>query len=836
MDARELSDLVAHGQVDTLVHRLAPLNEKERKLLVPGVKQMLDYRNRSQYPEWPLAVAVLGTIGGERQVARALENMWNLHVLGDHGVRVLRDRSPHWLPKLPGALLASEARHWNLVRQLVREGVVEMPDEPEYLIWMVWGVVAPNAFQAHQGCAARDGLLADPGLLDRELWLMLATERVGRQLTTTDGSLREFYDTFQKSKIPMPTRTWWHALVTLAAEGRLERGRLLDAALAAPLRDWAPSDVTWFVGLHDALVPTADEVLDRQATYSRLLTCDHGPAVKVAQKCLTPVLADDRLDVDALLSASHATLARSDKASVLAQLSLLKKLVKVRGVTEAAVPAVQVALDHPRPDVRERARALLDDWGVAPPDSAATLEFVAPEPQPLPAPDAVVPVADPDELAELLLRLLEEADDPIAIERCFDGVLRFGGQTSAATTAVLLRRAEESQLWGLDPRRDLAVVAKAWIVRPTWRDRFRKSAGAAVSATFGAGPHEGSLAWFHQARVAELVRLAAARAAVPLALPTHADGSIEAGTLAERLGGLPKGAAAGSLDLAVALLRVPPQDLSEDLVPRSARDGWVTGAIRLLRDWSPEWERVRGESKSRWGYGTPEPLVTFRDRKPSREKAGAVGQVADRSNALAGAGWDRDMGVWETRYEQLVAWWATYFPHHPDLFAAHLHPTMVGDLTHDRGLGVPVLDSLTRRRPGPVESSALVLGLCAKDVRVRTAGQDALLDLAGHGLLDGPELGRQAVAHLADGTVVGQRLSGSLAAAVVDDAAVRPVLETLEVLLPATGGRRDTAAFVELAAELVHRSGRRIAVPPHLVALAESRSSSVAAKAARRLL
>lgn len=836
MDARELSDLVAHGQIDTLVHRLAPLNEKERKALVPGLKELLDWRNRKDYPAYPLLLAVLGCYGGERQVARGLEWLWQYDDADGWAAQVLRDRAPHWLPKLPGALLATETTHWRLVRRLVREGLVAMPEEPEYLIGMVWGVVAPTAFQAHQGVGAREGLLADEELLDREVWVMLATERAGRQLAMTDGSLSQFRQQFNGGvTTPMPTRTWWHALVTLAAEARIDRGRLLDAALAAPLRDWAAVDVTWFIGLHDALVPTKDEVLARQATYVRLLTCEHGPAVRIAQKQLSEVVAE--LDADALMSASAVTLARTDKASVIAQLTLLKKVVKGRPeLASAAAAAVEVALDHPRSDVRDRARGLLDSWGVESDEPKRHLGFVPPDPEPLPSPSPVVPVADPDELAELLLGLLEEADDPIAIERCFDGVLRLGGQTDAATTEVLLRRSEESQLWGLDPRRDIAVVAKAWIVRPTWRDRFKRSAGSAVAAGLGVGPPEGSLAWFHRQRVGELVQLAGARAAVPLALPTHDDGSLAAAALHERLAALPRNTAAGSLDLAVALLRVPPQDLFEELVPKNARGGWVTGAIRLLRDRSPEWERVRGETKARWGSLSAEPALTFRDKAPSRERAGVVGQLANRSNALAGAGWDRDMGAWETRFEQLVAWWATYFPHHRDLYAAHLHPALFGDLGHDRGLTVPVLDALTRQRPGPVEASALVLGLCAKDVRVRTAAQDSVLDLARRGLLDGVELGRQAVAHLVDGTVVGQRLTGSLAAAVVDDAAVLPVLEALEVLLPATDGRRDAATFVELAAELVHRSGRRIAVPAHLSALAAGRSTSLTAKAARRLL
>ena len=46
-------------------------------------------------------------------------------------------------------------------------------------------------------------------------------------------------------------------------EGRLDRNRVLDAVLAAPLRDWAAADLGWYVGMHDALELTVDEAADR---------------------------------------------------------------------------------------------------------------------------------------------------------------------------------------------------------------------------------------------------------------------------------------------------------------------------------------------------------------------------------------------------------------------------------------------------------------------------------------------------------------------------------------------------------------------------------------------
>lgn len=63
---------------------------------------------------------------------------------------------------------------------------------------------------------------------------------------------------------------------------------------------------------------------------------------------------------------------------------------------------------------------------------------------PLPGyePVPVVPVATPDELAELFDRLIEEADDPVEIERSPDGVLRFATRPPKYSAGVLADRAQ----------------------------------------------------------------------------------------------------------------------------------------------------------------------------------------------------------------------------------------------------------------------------------------------------------------------------------------------------------------------------------------------------------
>jgi hypothetical protein len=130
-----------------------------------------------------------------------------------------------------------------------------------------------------------------------------------------------------------------------------------------------------------------------------------------------------------------------------------------------------------------------------------------------------------------------------------------------------------------------------------------------------------------------------------------------------------------------------------------------------------------------------------------------------------------------------------------------------------------------------------LLALAAKDARGRTAAQDALLDLARYGVLDGKELGRQSARLLTDGIVVGQRVSGGLTeCARASDAAVLPILDALQEVAQVLLGRRDAGAFLELAADLSERTGRTIDLPTEFRELASGKSSSMPAKAARRLL
>ncbi len=84
--------------------------------------------------------------------------------------------------------------------------------------------------------------------------------------------------------------------------------------------------------------------------------------------------------------------------------------------------------------------------------------------------------------------------------------------------------------------------------------------------------------------------------------------------------------------------------------------------------------------------------------------------------------------------------------------------------------------------------------------------------------------------------MVGQRVSTGLAeVARASDAAVLPMLDALRELMAVLPERRDAGPFVELGADLAERAGRKVQLPAAFRELVSGKSTSMVAKAARRL-
>ncbi|WP_251152158.1 DUF6493 family protein [Cellulosimicrobium sp. Marseille-Q4280] len=804
--------LTGRTPLDEVVAFLAPLSEPERRALGRGLSAAIERNEveRAALEHRATFLALLGCATNPRGVS---SHLWRLRVDRadvDLALQVLADRSPLWLGQLAQVLVdaGDTDRTWGLVRALVRAGICARPEGDEYR----------RALVSEVGTGAPGGaiglLRSDPRLVEDELWEVLGTERMGRQLAQVD------------SWATHPERTWQHALVVLqSAEGepRLDRARLLDVTVDALVADRAAVDVRWFVNLHDALDVTPQETVDRQDRYLVGLANEVSTVVRLCQRQLGRI-AGRGLDVEALLDASPVVLEHRTKGVVQAHRALLSTVS--RSMPEVAPRVAEVIVERSAP--------------------AATL---LPDPAPLAPALPIRPVDDTDELVELAARVLEEPCEIPSVERLLDGIARWPDGARLVGARALAARAEQvlEMSWvgpwqGAHPGADVAALLLAWLlgVRPPRATRYRGWFSMPSSLRpdpDGALPllrPADSLGVWWSLRVREVAEHAArgADGRPLLALPTTDDGVVDRAAVTERLVRVPAGAPPLRFDVALAALRLP-----VDAAPRLPAKNRT--AATLGRDLgrraasSPRWEQVVADvpADDHVLEGPTVPVASWRDAgAPRSRRAGddPIDALLRGPDALV-----RFPGDIETLCTHP---WPLMFPHHPDLLAAYAHGALIRSVRASR-CPTPVLAGLGRAAgASSVTASALVLGLSAKDPVGRVAAADALADLAGRGVLDGADLGREIGRLVAAGAVVGSRVARSMQdAGRSHTPAAALVAVAVTTLLPVLGRRPDAHLFVAALADAATATGQEVTLPSDLEALAASRSRTVLAVECRRV-
>jgi len=258
-------------------------------------------------------------------------------------------RPRRWLESFCRDVLSGPGTEWRTVRLLVRAGLVARPRTVSYTTLM------PQALSEYHGLwpTLRDELLADPGLLQDEVFDLFTVDGAAIALQTADNWAEDGRD--------HPEWSWRVTLARLAAEGHADRSRLLDACLGAFFRDFPPGQLAWYVRFHAQLAPDAGELAARRGSYLRLLAGDAGTAVGLGQKAVATLLTQGQVDPAEIVRASGPVLARPEKKYAAAQLRLLDVIARRReDLAEAAVEAAAVAFEHPRTDIQEQVLGLAE--------------------------------------------------------------------------------------------------------------------------------------------------------------------------------------------------------------------------------------------------------------------------------------------------------------------------------------------------------------------------------------------------------------------------------------------------------------------------------------------
>jgi hypothetical protein len=386
-DPALLERLFSVASMEPLTPENRPPDMPEFMLRLPGAFLIHDHRDTPEGREHAenmalrhsaaFLVLALGLAGGVAEAARLAWEYDSLREPADLELDaiagVLADRRPPWLVDFVARHLEQQARFrglgipaWRLARRLVRLGVIDRPAVAAYTTLMPWGLHRVNELsgpgaggQGAWGLAATpaEELLADPGLLDDEVW---------RLFTVPDAAWEvERLERRWPGDEPQPEPGWAESLVTLTEQGHMDRGRLIDACLGAFLCDFAPNRVGWYARLHEQLEPSVAEMSARAGSYLALLGATSTPAIRLGQQAATILLGHRVLDARRLLAASAPTFMYPRKNVVIAQLRLIEKVIGAcPAAAEAALVTVAQAFGHERSDIQEAALKLIARHGV----------------------------------------------------------------------------------------------------------------------------------------------------------------------------------------------------------------------------------------------------------------------------------------------------------------------------------------------------------------------------------------------------------------------------------------------------------------------------------------
>ncbi|RKR87723.1 hypothetical protein BDK92_2015 [Micromonospora pisi] len=473
-----IADLIALPE-PALIDRLCALDSAERETLRRPARQALDEYHRHLYGEAShrprpsdgdrLRLILLAT-------APAADLSWpqtkrsdtaGADADADAQWRIVHSRGRRFLDALARATVrwmsevTSHSPIFEEIRAHERAGSITLAVDDTYVLAMISGLT--GQFQNEQSKA--DLLRADPDLVDRAFWRIFEVEG-NREVSLTN------VDRF----LGPETQSWQEAVLELAADGTIDRQRVLDATLAALARAFPQYRAGWFSRLHEALRPTVDEAASRQAAYAGLLRSPLGPTVALALGALTTLDNAGRLD-DTLTNAGLAAAVHVPARTTATRAVRLAGRIMRRN-TAAGLDILAAALRHPHADVQSAALAELRRHGspsaraeverhldqLAPSTAAAARQWLGPtdappapentasdpvRPAPTPAavvappspvraaephpvvpaqivPEQIVPITEPAELAEALAVLLAHPDDAELGERCLGAAARLG--------------------------------------------------------------------------------------------------------------------------------------------------------------------------------------------------------------------------------------------------------------------------------------------------------------------------------------------------------------------------------------------------------------------------
>lgn len=781
----------------------------------------------------PLLTAALLCADTPAQAASWLNNRgltWDLVRQLDVMVELLTSRhETGWIGDLALRLaekLAPEPdfSYWQFVDALARHARVPVPATPAYIrgwVWMArWRQQGPRAVAGSPNTLV-NWLRDQPCIRDYVL-AVFDTDGIGADLVPSTRAE------------PIQDDRWAYALGVLVAEGRIDRGELLDACAARLIRGDRPGSLRGFLALFEELAPSGAEVEERLVSYLSMAASGPAAVAKVALRELRALDTGKPLGARDLAALCESVLLRPEVGLAGAQLAWLDAaLRRDQGAAALLLPALGAAFAHPTPSIQQKAINLLAKH-VAKADSAvlealraaaASLDpalrgdaerLLAPTAPSDTTPTASTPpdhapahatIVRPPEFRPSPLPALPQT--PGELVTAFAASFTQGElsaleveQIMAATTIVVHRDRDAladafrplADRHANDPFRALDVwqlhsfpTALRCLFQAVLGEDFRIGRRIRIGAERAVDPAPITATLL---RIQELTDALLPKQSVPvlLATPTEANGAIDPAVFDERVAAyVSRGIEPLPLDLEHARIRVSPEPSR-----RTAED--ERAIAELLAPETVSGHTMEALGKPRIGAVT----------SPRSELWEQVRQLPSiRALLYPRLEWDGrvrwPLQDWWASTPHEIHRWPTLLPHDPDQVAAHalgqLFEQARGD-NHERTSIFPQLAE-TAGRPGPLTHLALCYGLAAQHMENRVAAQDALLIFAARGLLCAEWLGGLGAALWQQNMIRGSRLLESLDRA---EQAGMPadVFGVTAALIRGTAKRPDTRGLPDL--------------------------------------
>lgn len=674
-----------------------------------------------------------------------------------------------------------------------------------------------------------------------------------------------------------PESYWSGLLKAWGAFDPERRGAALDACLGAlaGAAGEAQGDLRGWVLVHGRLQPTEAEIAERQSRYLDLAATGATDPARLARDVVARLRASALLEPDGLLDVSPECLLRREKNAVTQWLGILADAVAAGDLAASEVAEVVAeARPHLPRGTERKADALLETCGIATQPAAIEQTWTPPLPVDLPQPGRVEPVRSMDELVELLLSL-EEAPDPIAVERAIDGMLRLREPNAAIAPHLP---------WSFVDAPGFGALVGRWAGRPTRAGRFgTRTAGRVyraedvpegvaaqrmgMSRQFDEPPSIWSWSWevpvwtpddlIGKRLSQEALHLLTLPSSPSFTLPVGSHGGIDGDSLLARIRA--RRAAGSSLYLqetAAALLRLVPSDRSAVI---SEAFAGTRGArwLEFLEHPRPFCYGPVTPGGTKGQYVITDPVAAWRadDSAPPRDVEDPVSLWLDTSDTINHWGSYANPGYTQSGRAHGSAW-VSQLPWHLDIAAVHLQPVLISkNEDSNTDLSGAIAQFAHARVPlGPQTVDALTWAATHLNIRTRTAAAETLAALARTEMVSGDVLTGSLLRLIGPdaGPFYGLQGGGSFHtdpappklsriastlkdAARVNEHSERLVLDAVIGCLTHLKDMRGSVALLEIAAEIAERRGIRVHLPEPLAGLAAGRATTRLADEARRL-